>query len=138
MILVRSFAFFRLQPTARKSLCGSILRNFEIFCTYNSSLNKMQWLLLYVSMIYANLLKRKKAFARKEFNSHRIVLVHQHGCRFIVLEHRILPPRRQYIRYWTVQTLENWSSVVSVFWSTQLIATQKIQTIFAIPHLFVA
>ena len=25
---------------------------------------------------------------RKEFNSHRIVLVHQHGCRFIVLEHQ--------------------------------------------------
>ena len=24
---------------------------------------------------------------RKEFNSHRIGLVHQHGCRFIVLEH---------------------------------------------------
>ena len=24
----------------------------------------------------------------KEFNSHRIVLVHQHGCRFIVLEHQ--------------------------------------------------
>ena len=43
MILVRSFAFFRLQPTARKSLCGSILRNFEIckMCNrmYTSSLN---------------------------------------------------------------------------------------------------
>ena len=44
MILVRSFASFRLQPTARKSLCGSILRNFEICCKmsnrmYTSSLN---------------------------------------------------------------------------------------------------
>ena len=44
MILVRSFASFRLQPTARKSLCGTILRNFEICCKmcnrmYTSSLN---------------------------------------------------------------------------------------------------
>ena len=44
MKFVRSFAFFRLQPTARKSLCGSILRNFEICCKmcnrmYTSSLN---------------------------------------------------------------------------------------------------
>ena len=44
MILVRSFASVRLQPTARKSLCESILRNFEICCKmsnrmYTSSLN---------------------------------------------------------------------------------------------------
>ena len=44
MILLRSFASFRLQPTPRKSLCASILRNFEICCKmcnrmYTSSLN---------------------------------------------------------------------------------------------------
>ena len=31
---------------------------------------------------------------RKEFNSHRIVLEHQHGPRFIVLEHQY---RRRFI-----------------------------------------
>ena len=29
-----------------------------------------------------------RVYIRKEFNSHRICLVHQHGRRFIVLEHQ--------------------------------------------------
>ena len=38
--------------------------------------------------VYANSLEQKKVFyIRKEFNSHRVVLVHQYGRRFIVLEH---------------------------------------------------
>ena len=32
--------------------------------------------------------RRKHIYMRKEFNSHRIFLVHQHGRRFIVLEHQ--------------------------------------------------
>ena len=31
---------------------------------------------------------KENVFVRKEFNSHRIVLVHQHDRRFIVLEHQ--------------------------------------------------
>ena len=31
--------------------------------------------------------KRKRFYIRKEFNSYKIGLEHQHGCRFIVLEH---------------------------------------------------
>ena len=30
---------------------------------------------------------KESFYVRKEFNSHRVVLVHQHGRRFIVLEH---------------------------------------------------
>ena len=34
-------------------------------------------------------LKAQESFyTRKELNSHRIVLVHQHGSRYIVLEHQ--------------------------------------------------
>ena len=42
------------------------------------------------SLIYANLLKRKKAliYIRIEFKYHRIGLECQHGRRFIVLEHQ--------------------------------------------------
>ena len=48
-----------------------------------------------VASIYANLLKQKKSiYMRKEFNSQRIFLVHQHGCRFIVLEHQYGLPWR--------------------------------------------
>ena len=32
--------------------------------------------------------KKRKFYIRKEFNSHRIVLVHQYGRRSIVLEHQ--------------------------------------------------
>ena len=32
--------------------------------------------------------KKKNFYIRKEFNSHRIFLVHQHGRRFVVLEHQ--------------------------------------------------
>ena len=39
--------------------------------------------------IYANLYEQKERFyIRKEFNSNGVVLVHQHGRRFIVLEHQ--------------------------------------------------
>ena len=31
---------------------------------------------------------KERFYIRKEFNSHRVVLVHQHGRRFIVLEHQ--------------------------------------------------
>ena len=31
---------------------------------------------------------KESVYIRKEFNSHRIGLGHQHGCRFIVLEHQ--------------------------------------------------
>ena len=31
---------------------------------------------------------KESFYIRKEFNSDRVVLVHQHGCRFIVLEHQ--------------------------------------------------
>ena len=38
---------------------------------------------------YANLLETKESiYMRKEFNSQKILLVHQHGRRFIVLEHQ--------------------------------------------------
>ena len=36
--------------------------------------------------IYSN--KRKHLHLRKEVNSQRTTLEHQHGCRFIVLEHQ--------------------------------------------------
>ena len=43
----------------------------------------------HVASIYANLLEQKKAiYMRKELNSQRIVLVHQHGRGFTVLEHQ--------------------------------------------------
>ena len=32
--------------------------------------------------------KKESVYIRKEFNSHRIGLEHQHGRRFIVLEHQ--------------------------------------------------
>ena len=32
--------------------------------------------------------KKKRVYIRKEFNSYKIGLEHQHGCRFIVLEHQ--------------------------------------------------
>ena len=32
--------------------------------------------------------KKENVYSRKEFNSHRNGLVHQHGRRFIVLEHQ--------------------------------------------------
>ena len=42
-----------------------------------------------MASIYANLLEQKKAiYMRKELNSQRIVLVHQHGRSFTVLEHQ--------------------------------------------------
>ena len=40
----------------------------------------------HVAISYTNLMPKKKMCIRKEFNSHRIFLVHQHR-RFIVLEH---------------------------------------------------
>ena len=42
-----------------------------------------------MASVYANSLEQKKVFyIRKEFNSHRIALVHQYGRHFIVLEHQ--------------------------------------------------
>ena len=42
-----------------------------------------------MASIYTNLLEQKKAiYMRKELNSQRIVLVHQHGRSFTVLEHQ--------------------------------------------------
>ena len=42
-----------------------------------------------MASIYANLLEQKKAvYMRKELNSQRIVLVHQHVRSFTVLEHQ--------------------------------------------------
>ena len=41
----------------------------------------------HVAGIYANLLEQRKAFTLEE-SSTRIFLVHQHGRRFIVLEHQ--------------------------------------------------
>ena len=42
-----------------------------------------------MARIYANLLEQKNGiYRRKELNSQRIFLVHQHGCCFIVLEHQ--------------------------------------------------
>ena len=32
--------------------------------------------------------RKEGVYIRKEFNSHRIVLVYQHGRRYIVLEHQ--------------------------------------------------
>ena len=50
---------------------------------------KYQTVFTHVAGFYANLLKRKKVlYIRKEFISHRFVLVHQRGRRFIVLEHQ--------------------------------------------------
>ena len=41
-----------------------------------------------MASIYANLLEQKSVCIRKEFNSHRIGLGHQHGRCFIVLGHQ--------------------------------------------------
>ena len=54
------------------------LTNAHIFCVFT-----------HVASIYAKFLGTKESvYIRKEFNSHRIVLGHRHGRRFIVLGHK--------------------------------------------------
>ena len=42
----------------------------------------------HVASSYANLLEQKRLHKKREFNPPGISLVHQHGRRFIVLEHQ--------------------------------------------------
>ena len=74
-IYLRSFLFlWAFYP----QVYDHFLTNAHIFCVFT-----------HVASIYAKVIGTKESvYIRKEFNSHRIVLGHRHGHRFIVLGHK--------------------------------------------------